>query len=179
MKAIQHLLLVDDDRPFCQVMSDWLIEYGFKVHAVHDLQQIDTALNTGTQYSHAIIDLNLAGESGLHACRMLLDEMPDLNVVILTGYASIATAVESIRMGALNYLTKPIDVEQVVLALNGHNTAPDSDLLPRHTLGQVEWDHIQSVLQQCGHNVSQAARILGMHRRTLQRKLQKKPKSGV
>jgi two-component system response regulator RegA len=123
----------------------------------------------------ALVDLKLPGKSGVDVVRGLKAIDPTTNVVVLTGYGSIATAVETVRLGATAYLTKPVDADQIVAAFEG-TTAPDGEHDPvAQPLARVEWEHIQRVLSDCGGNVSEAARVLGIHRRSLQRKLSKAP----
>ena len=122
----------------------------------------------------ALVDLRLAGESGLTVIRELKELDPATIVVVLTGYGSIATAVESIKLGAASYLTKPADADQIVAAFDGTQLEENTEV---PSLARVEWEHIQRVLTDCGGNVSKAARALGIHRRSLQRKLSKYPSS--
>ena len=115
-------------------------------------------------------------DRGLEVVRALKQLDATTVVVVLTGYGSIATAVESIKLGALTYLTKPVDADQILAAFNGEvssSRGPASGAVP--SLARVEWEHIQRVLADCGGNLSQAARLLGIHRRSLQRKLSKDP----
>ncbi len=123
----------------------------------------------------AVVDLRLPGRSGLELVRDLKQLDSATNVIVLTGYGSIATAVESVRLGASTYLTKPADADQVLAAFeraDGEATPPPAQV---PSLARVEWEHIQRVLADCDGNVSQAARLLGIHRRSLQRKLMKHP----
>jgi two-component system response regulator RegA len=122
-----------------------------------------------------VIDLRLPGESGLAIVRDLKALDPSTVIVVLTGYGSIATAVESIKLGATGYLTKPADADQILAALDGTTAAANQ--FPAPSLARVEWEHIHRVLADCDGNVSQAARMLGIHRRSLQRKLSKNPAS--
>ena len=123
----------------------------------------------------AIVDMRMPGMSGLD----LIDELaridPDIDIIVLTGYGSIATAVEAVHRGARDYLTKPVDTDQILQAFekdpDAGNATPDST----PSLARVEWEHIQRILTDCGNNISQAARKLGIHRRSLQRKLGKLP----
>jgi len=122
----------------------------------------------------ALVDLRLPGRSGLELVKALKELDETTNVVVLTGYGSIATALESVRVGATNYLTKPADADQILAAFDGpapSAAAPSG--VP--SLARVEWEHIQRVLADCDGNISQAARLLGIHRRSLQRKLSKHP----
>jgi two-component system response regulator RegA len=120
----------------------------------------------------ALVDLRLPGESGLAVVRDLKALDASTVVVVLTGYGSIATAVESVKLGAASYLTKPADADQIVAAFEGTQPSDDAQA---PSLARVEWEHIQRILSDCAGNVSQAARILGIHRRSLQRKLAKRP----
>ena len=122
-----------------------------------------------------VLDLKMPGKDGLTVLRELLAADGNLRVVVLTGYGSIASALEAVRLGAIDYLTKPADADQILAAfaqpgrsLAGAEMAPPS-------LDRVEWEHIQRVLTECGGNISKAARLLGLHRRSLQRKLEKLP----
>ena len=113
----------------------------------------------------------MPGESGLSLIPKLCTICPGIRIVVLTGYASINTAVEAIKLGAINYLTKPADTDEIIAMFDEKTDKPDMS----RPLQQVEWDHIQEVLNACKGNISHAAEKLGMHRRTLQRKLKKKP----
>ena len=135
-------------------------------------RQLDAARDESPEL--ALVDLRLPGESGLAVVRDLKALDSSTIVVVLTGYGSIATAVESIKLGAASYLTKPADADQIVAAFDG--TQPHDDA-QAPSLARVEWEHIQRILTDCGGNVSQAARVLGIHRRSLQRKLSKRPVS--
>lgn len=172
----QRLLLVEDDAIFEGVMARALRRRGFEVTVAHDaagaLQQAQA-----TDPRFAVVDLKLGADSGLALIPELLREVPALRILLLTGYASIATAVEAIRRGAHDYLAKPVDADAVVRTLlddgaDAADRAPPELPLP---LRRLEWEHIQRTLQECAGNVSEAARRLGMHRRTLQRKLAKHP----
>ncbi len=127
----------------------------------------------------ALIDLRMPQGNGLDLIRDLLDVDPHTNVVVLTGYGSIATALEAVRRGATHYLTKPAELDEILGAFARKGLDPDADPpeIPTTTpsLARVEWEHIQRVLTDCGGNISQAARQLGLHRRSLQRKLAKYP----
>lgn len=169
------LLLADDDPIFCQVLGRALTRRGFAVTAVHD---VETALAhaEADPPEYAVIDLKMPGASGLVLVKRLKELDPETRIVVLTGYASIATAVEAIKLGATHYLAKPADADEVVAAFGrggGDETVP----LNRQPLSvnRLEWEHIQKVLAEHQGNVSATARALNMHRRTLQRKLAKKP----
>ena len=124
--------------------------------------------------THAVVDLRLAEEDGLSVFAELKAELPELKAVVLTGYGSIATAVHAVKLGVLDVLQKPVDADRVLAALEGGPDAPPPAYSPP-SLARAEWEHIQRVLEDCEGNISEAARRLGLHRRTLQRKLQKLP----
>jgi len=167
----RSLLVVDDDAPFRERLVRAMRDRGFDAAGVPSHTEALAAAQTESP-ELAVVDLKLAGESGLAGVRDLKALDPATLVVVLTGYGSIATAVESIKLGATSYLTKPADADQIVAAFDGvQPPAPAS--VP--SLARVEWEHIQRVLADCEGNVSQAARVLGIHRRSLQRKLSKWP----
>jgi two-component system, response regulator RegA len=168
-------LLVDDDDIFCQVMQRALNRRGFPVDTFQSAQTAIAAMQTNN-YTKAIVDLKIAQESGLRLIKELKILSPEIDIVMLTGYSSISTAVEAIKLGALNYFCKPIEVDDVLQAFT-HESAADNMTLPESppSLDRLEWEHIQKTLQANEGNISASARALGMHRRTLQRKLQKRP----
>ena len=176
MNAPGPLLLIDDDEVFATVLTRALAARGFAVSAANDGA---TALARAREKApdYAVLDLKLGAENGLALIPELLALRPDLRILLLTGYASIATAVEAIKRGAHDYLAKPVDADQVVQALLGDGHRDDDAPLPEHAppLRRLEWEHIQRVLTECDNNISEAARRLGLHRRSLQRKLAKRP----
>jgi len=178
--TIGELLLVDDDPVFARVLARALGTRGF---AVATASGLDEAILHMDVHCYApdfgVLDLNLAGSSGLKLIGALRRANPDCRILILTGYASIATAVDAIKLGAHQYLAKPVEVETIVKALLGEH-ASDADTPPEETLSvsRLEWEHIQRVLAEHGGNISATARALKMHRRTLQRKLAKRPARG-
>lgn len=171
------LLVIDDDPSFCAVLQRAFTRRGWQVSVAHTQ---DAALSTAQRDfpSHILLDLNLDGHSGLSLITPLRETVPDGRIVLLTGYASIPTAVEAIKLGAANYLTKPAEVEAILAAFGD---ARQADELPDDTehnpmsLRRLQWEHIQRVLQEHDGNISAAARQLGLHRRTLQRQLRKRP----
>lgn len=168
------LLLVDDDETFTRLAERALTRRGFDVRVAHDGVTALALVSGETEY--AVVDLSLGAESGLALVPQLRAAQPSLRILILTGYASIATAVEGIKLGADNYLAKPADIDAVIAALT--NTAPNPLLAtPAEppSLDRLEWEHIQRVLNENQGNISATARALKMHRRTLQRKLTKRP----
>lgn len=172
-EAGRTLLVVDDDTAFRERLVRAMRDRGYEALGVPDHP---SALIAAREESPelALVDLRLPGESGLTVVRELKRLDPSTVVVVLTGYGSIATAVESIKLGAASYLRKPADADQIVAAFDGTQPAEDSEV---PSLARVEWEHIQRVLADFGGNVSQAARVLGIHRRSLQRKLAKNPAS--
>jgi two-component system response regulator RegA len=173
------LLLVDDDATFLRVLARALGSRGFEVVTATNFDEA-RALTRRHNPRYCVLDLKLGEENGLRLIPELHTLVPDLRVLLLTGYASIATAVEAIKRGAHDYLAKPVDADAVVRALlDGDNDSDDSDPpdAPEQPLAlrRLEWEHIQRVLTECDGNISETARRLGMHRRTLQRKLSKHP----
>ena len=169
------LLLVDDDDTFCQVLSAALERRGFAVRVAHNVAE-GLAAAEGDSPEFAVIDLKMPGPSGLELVKKLKALDTHTRIVVLTGFASVATAVEAIKLGATHYLAKPADADEIVAAFSrdsGNDAVPvETKPLP---LSRLEWEHIQKVLTECGGNISETARRLGMHRRTLQRKLAKRP----
>jgi two-component system response regulator RegA len=173
------LLLVDDDTTFVRVLARALGSRGFEVITATSFDEA-RALARRHHPRYCVLDLKLGEDNGLRLIPELHTLVPDIRVLLLTGYASIATAVEAIKRGAHDYLAKPVDADAVVRALlDGDNESDDSDLpdTPEQPLAlrRLEWEHIQRVLTECDGNISETARRLGMHRRTLQRKLSKHP----
>lgn len=169
------LLLVDDDHTYCRVMAASLRKRQLNVLVAHDVPQA-LQLVGDIPPKYAMVDLNMPGNSGLVLVEKLHAIDPKLHIVVVTGYASISTAVDAIKLGAQHYLTKPADADEILTALelkhiNANRPVVAQPFSPR----RLEWEHIQKVLHQCDGNISEAARLLSMHRRTLQRKLQKKP----
>lgn len=175
MDTPQRLLIVDDDEMFCHVMQRALTRRGFEITVAHDAEQaLDLARRHPPQW--ATLDLKLEHTSGLKLLPDLLAIVPECRVVVLTGYSSIATAVEAIKLGAINYLCKPVDADEILIAFGRGDGDPDVDIADNPpSVNRVTWEHIQKVLQEHDGNISATARALGMHRRTLQRKLQKRP----
>ena len=172
---LRPLLLVDDDATFVQVLARALSSRGFRVLPAHTLAEA-LVLARQNNPRYCVLDLKLGEENGLKLIPELHTLVPDLRILLLTGYASIATAVEAIKRGAHDYLAKPVDADAVVRALldGDDDDMPDAPEAPL-ALRRLEWEHIQRVLTECNGNISETARRLGMHRRTLQRKLSKHP----
>lgn len=169
------LLLVDDDKTFCRVLARALVKRGFRVTQARD---VDSAiiLAEADPPDYAVVDLKLPARSGLVLIEYLKELKGNTRIVMLTGFASIATAVRAIRLGATHYLAKPTDADEVVAALyrdSGNANAPVSSL--PISVDRLKWEYIQKVLAENGNNISATARALNMHRRSLQRKLAKHP----
>jgi two-component system response regulator RegA len=173
----ESVLLIDDDEVFARVLARALAARGFGVQTAGNRADALAAARE-LEPDHAVLDLKLGEENGLALIPELLEIQPDLRILLLTGYASIATAVEAIKRGATDYLAKPVDADQVVQALRGGGEGAEPASTPSFAappLKRLEWEHIQRVLAECDGNISEAARRLGLHRRTLQRKLAKRP----
>jgi two-component system response regulator RegA len=163
------MLLVDDDAVFRQRLAAALASRGIEVRTAGDGAEA-MALAKAESPEWALVDLRMPGGSGLDLVRELKVLDPATQVVVLTGYGSIATAMEAVRLGARHYLTKPADVDEILGAFGGERPALEEDGTGTPSLDLVEWEHLQRVLADCGGNISEAARRLGMHRRSLQRK---------
>lgn len=169
------LLVIDDDPAFNRVLVRVLGQRGFVTHGASDADGA-LALARSQTPEFIVLDLNLGGESGLRLIRPLLEASPDARILVLTGYASIATAVDAVKLGATQYLAKPADIDAIIKALCAEGViiddrAPDAPM----SVDRLEWEHLQRVLAQHEGNISATARALKMHRRTLQRKLARPP----
>lgn len=167
-------LLIDDEQHYLDILSRSLHRHGYDSICANNSQE---ALQLLQQHpiKKIVLDLKIGHESGLLLLEQLQQQKPDCKIVMLTGYASIATAVEAVKLGALNYLCKPATSEEIIHAFD---SSPNShiDIAESPTsVDRLEWEHIQKVLSEQQGNISATARALGMHRRTLQRKLQKRP----
>lgn len=168
-----RLLVLDDDELYRESLVRAFSRRGIETSGAPSLQE---ALTVSKQLSpdSALVDLKLGDESGLDAVRMLLAQHPELKIVMLTAYGTIATALEAVRLGAANYLTKPVQIEHILSAFTG--SAPSANTLSAiPSAEQVEWDYINRTVQEYGGNVTRAAQALGLHRRSLQRKLKNPP----
>lgn len=173
----QTLLYLEDDEALASVTLRALKKRNFLVTHFPSLAAIKKE-NGLSQFSHALLDLKLEDGHSLPIISELIKENPDIKIVVLTGYASIATTVQAIKMGATNYLAKPATIDQIIHAFEvSAELALDNELIEQQTLSlkRFEWEHIQQVLAENEGNISATARQLNMHRRTLQRKLLKKP----
>lgn len=171
------LLIIDDDTVFAETLARSIGKRGHRTLVANSADQALRLLQE-TEIDKVVLDMKLADTSGLKLLPQLLDSSPGSSVVILTGYSSISTAVEAIKLGATNYICKPCDADEVLLAFERIVGDPQAELPAKPpSVNRLEWEHIQRVLRENHGNISATARSLGMHRRTLQRKLQKKPQS--
>ncbi len=169
------LLIVEDDTDFAAALARAMKKRGFEVALAHNASEARTVADRFAPQL-AVVDLKLPGESGLQVVAMLAARTPAPAIVVLTGYASIATAVEAVRLGARHYLAKPANADEILAALL--RDQPDAALevsTEPLSVARLEWEHIQKILNEHDGNISATARALKMHRRTLQRKLEKNP----
>ncbi len=167
-------LVMDDDGPFLQRLARALSQRGFVVSVASSVAEGREIARTQPP-AYAVLDLRLEDGTGLDVVDTLLRHRPQARAVILTGYGAIATAVAAVKAGAVDYLSKPADVEDIVRALTATKDAKPAPPENPMSADRVRWEHIQRVYELCNHNVSETARRLNMHRRTLQRILAKRP----
>lgn len=173
--ANKRLLVVDDDENHCAALTHWFEKRGYAVASASCVPQAMRAAEAWRP-QYAVVDLRMPGPSGLTLISRLAIAGRGMRIVVLTGYASIATAVEAIKLGAVHYLTKPVDANAIEAAFHRDRGDETVSTCPqRPSVDRLAWEHIQVVLAEQDGNVSAAARVLGMHRRTLQRKLGKCP----
>lgn len=174
MDAERCLLIVEDDEAFARTLQRSFERRGYTVLRAASLEDVKGVL-AAHRPGHAVVDLKLAGgASGLACVQHLSEHDPDMVIVVLTGYASIATAVEAIKLGARHYLAKPANTDDIEAAFARADGDVDVELTGRQTsIKTLEWERIHETLAETGFNISETARRLGMHRRTLARKLEK------
>jgi two-component system, response regulator RegA len=173
MPSDRSLLIVEDDKSFLQRLARAMEGRGFAVTTAESVAEGLTQLET-TSPAFAVVDMRLEDGNGLDVISALKRRRPDARAIILTGYGNIATAVNAVKLGAVDYLSKPVDADDVVaalLALDGRKAEPPENPM---SADRVRWEHIQRIYELCGRNVSETARRLNMHRRTLQRILAKR-----
>ncbi len=166
------LLIVDDDDPFRQSLGRAMERRGFAVTSAPSLGQALQSAQTDAP-DHAVIDLRLGDGNGLELVKLLRSFIPELRVVLLTGYGNIASAVMAIKAGAVDFLPKPVEPDRLKAVLLGEKIEAIAISTEPMTPERVRWEHIQRVFDETGHNVSETARLLKMHRRSLQRILNK------
>ncbi len=176
MISPRSILVVDDDDVFRERLVRAFADRGYNARGANSASEA-VAVATETSPRFAVVDLRMPDRSGLSLIKDLKELDASTSIVVLTGYGSIATALEAVRLGATNYLTKPATVDDIEASLTASDLPSESDLPPIHvpSLARVEWEHIERVLRQCDGNITQAAKLLGIHRRSLQRKLSKYP----
>jgi len=168
-----NILIVDDDERLRTQLVNAMTRRGLVAVAASDYDSAVVQLESAP-FDFAILDLKMPGQSGLELLRDMHQRWPEVAVVLMTGYGSIATAIDAVKLGAVNYVQKPADADDLLAALERGLAEPLGDATQDYaapTLARAEWEHIQRVLADCAGNVSEAARRLGVHRRTLQRKL--------
>lgn len=170
----RDLLVVDDDRVLRERLAQAFRDRGIDVRTAADFDEAMQRVGERIP-SAAVVDLRMPGRSGLELVRELRELAPEMRIVVLTGYGSIATAVEAIRSGAVHFLPKPADADDVLQAFSQGERPSEGAEPAAPSLARAEWEHINRVLADCDGNVSEAARRLGLHRRSLQRKLSKLP----
>jgi len=170
------ILLVDDTFVLRERLSTAMEQRGFRVETAGNYEEaIDVFRKRPTEL--AVLDLRMPGKSGLELLRKLLDIAPDTRIIILSGFGSIPASIDAVRAGAVNFLSKPADADDILSAFmrGDEPSVPDGAVaFPAPSLARNEWEHIHRVLSDCGGNISEAARRLGIHRRSLQRKLRKR-----
>jgi len=174
-----NYLIVDDDSIFADTLCRRLIRRGAQASTAYSANQAIQELEKSS-YHRIVLDLKIGEDSGLRLLPKLKSLAPETDIVLLTGYSSIPTAVEAIKQGAMQYLCKPASLDEILAAFEKTSPQAISEVDIRsepHSVERLEWEHIQKVLHKNKGNVSATARALGMHRRTLQRKLQKRPVS--
>lgn len=169
----RSLLLVDDDEPFVKRLARAMEKRGFQPETAESVAA-GKAIAAARPPAYAVIDLRLEDGNGLDVVEMLRDRRPDARIVVLTGYGAIATAVAAVKIGAIDYLSKPADANDVTHALLSRGAALPTPPENPMSADRVRWEHIQRVYEMCDRNVSETARRLNMHRRTLQRILAKR-----
>jgi two-component system, response regulator RegA len=172
-RADMTLLIVDDDKPFLQRLARAMESRGFLVDTADSVAEGIRKAEAGPP-AYAVVDLRLEDGNGLDVIELIRKRRPDSRMVVLTGYGNIATAVTAVKLGAVDYLAKPADADEVVAALTHDGTAKAAPPENPMSADRVRWEHIQRVYELCERNVSETARRLNMHRRTLQRILAKR-----
>ena len=170
------LLIVDDNERFARTLADEFRDRGYEVQCLDTLKAVRD--EPVIDHRFAVVDLRIRQDSGLDVIATIKERSPDTVIVVLTGYGSITTAVDAGRLGAVNYIAKPADADMVLSAFTKNHPGEPGLPSPEYTppsLARTEWEHINRVLADCGGNISEAARKLGLHRRTLQRKLKTLP----
>lgn len=169
----RSLLILDDDRPFRERLARAMASRGFEVETAESVEEANARIGESAP-AFAVVDLRLEDGNGLDVVEKLKAKRPDARVIVLTGYGNIATAVSAVKVGAIDYLAKPADADEVLGALLADPEAKAEPPQNPMSADRVRWEHIQRVYELCDRNVSETARRLNMHRRTLQRILAKR-----
>ena len=173
----KNILILDDDQTFATTLARSFKRRGYTSFAANKIDDAKgIVINNSIDY--AVVDLKIDQESGLQFLAILKEHSPQTKALILTGYSSISTTVEAMKLGSVNYLCKPVTTDVIIKALGEEDANPNIPLdNSPPSVGRLEWEHIQRVLNEHDGNITATANALGMHRRTLQRKLQKRPMS--
>jgi two-component system response regulator RegA len=169
----KSILLVDDNVPLLTTIALEFSDKDYEVFTATSHAEAVAHIQNAPEF--AVIDIRIGGDKGLHVLRDLMEAIPSLIAVMLTGHGSIASAVNAIKLGARNYITKPCTIESIENALFQTDADPDAESDPLHSLARHEQEYIESILAACDGNVSEAARRLSLHRQSLQRKLKRSP----
>ena len=170
-----RVVIIDDDIAFCNALGRALSKRDYIVCEAHSITELEK-INSLEEIVYGVVDLRIGEDSGLNVIKLLLGNNPAMKIVMLTAYASIATTVEAMKLGAINYLTKPASAQDIIDKLLQSNKSSNTSIEETPlSVKRLEWEHLQKVLLEHDGNISAAARALNMHRRTLQRKLQKRP----
>jgi two-component system, response regulator RegA len=171
----KHILVLDDDPTFAQTLARSFKRRGFDSDSANNIKEALAIIET-QKIDYAIVDLKIDQESGLNFLALLKDSSPQTKALILTGYSSISTTVEAMKLGSVNYLCKPVTTDAIISAFEDSPANPQTPIeASPPSVNRLEWEHIQRVLNENQGNITATASALGMHRRTLQRKLQKRP----
>ena len=174
IKNYQTILIVEDDKILAESLGRSFSRRDYQVQISYNVKEAISALKN-FHPRFAVVDLKMNGESGLDCIKALHEFDNSIKIVMLTGYASITTTIEAIKLGACYYLAKPANVDAIIAAFNGENLEKKAlNTSKKTSIKNIEWEYINQTLQEVGFNISKAARILGMHRRTLARKLEKR-----
>jgi two-component system response regulator RegA len=172
-----NVLVIDDDSRFRQTIVDEIIDHGYSALGFSSYKDYsESQSSVQKNYTHALVDLRLIDENGIEVVQKLRSQSVDMRIVMFTGYGSIATAVSAVKSGADDYLSKPVDIDLLLATLKGVELA-EKDPIEHHemTLARYEREYIELILEKCEGNISKAARVLGLHRQSLQRMLKKYP----
>lgn len=168
-----NILIIDDDERFSKTLVEELQDFGHEAIAFNSYEKFKSSQDN--KFTHAVIDLRLKNENGLDIVKNLRAQFENIKIIMLTGYGSIATAVTAVKNGADDYLSKPIEIEILLATLEGKNHMTEDNSSNEMSLARHEREYIEMILEKCEGNISKAARVLGLHRQSLQRMLKKYP----